>query len=300
MIFDKLCGVADVHLRGSIMHKLVVESKLFNLPVRAHEFFDSREKYGPAGSYLLQDFYLPFEVVAIEDTASVVIIADEKRDSGSPVVGLEAKRCFLECLPMSEKYAKEVYKIEVDYAALPYGDDALCVVWGSISKMYFDSESDELCGLVHPGGAIIANREKVFHYFAGRELSDQCAISGRNTFTAMKEIAYFNTPSRFIVESMLPKQFEKLGEKGCKIPRSHCRPSYSLMELPEIRQLFGKVSHVQHADGVGPRRRHPRTYRHEKFAASGLQGQTVWIDGFWVGPDVVMKRKRRYKVLWNL
>ncbi|MDD2944121.1 MAG: hypothetical protein PHC51_14285 [bacterium] len=299
MIFDKLCGVADQHLRGSTMFNLVSESRLFNLPVRAHEFFDSREKYGPAGSYLLEDFYLPFEVVAIEDTASVVIIADEPRHIQAPVVGLQAKRCFLECLPMNEKYAKEVYKAEVDYASLPYDDDAVCVVWGSISKVYFDHESDELSGVVHPGGAIIANRERIFHFFAGRELSDQCAISGRNTFTAMKEIAYCNTPLRFIVESSLPKQFKKLDEKGCKIPRSHCRPSYSLMELSEIRQLFGTVSQVSHADGVGPRRRHPRTYRHERYAASGLLGTTTWIDGFWVGPDEVMKKNRLYKVLWN-
>ena len=99
-MFDLLARVVGNNLPKARL--LLHRARLFDFPYRAHEVLP--QEFDPTQrSFLQEHFCLPFDAIAVEDTASVVAIFDAQENQ----VGLPGRRYFLEGLPLNENDAAE-------------------------------------------------------------------------------------------------------------------------------------------------------------------------------------------------
>ena len=77
MIFDKLCTMAERHLPDFI--PLLKKTKLFEFPGRGFELL--RKEYDEETiNFFRDEFFLPFQYMAVEDTASCVCLFDKDKN----------------------------------------------------------------------------------------------------------------------------------------------------------------------------------------------------------------------------
>ncbi len=307
MLFDKLSGMVEaIHrlhqqnrrpilapLRAELLkiRSVVQSANLFDFPVIPGETNWAARALAEEPSLLGDLFFLPFSTVAVEDKSSCVLLQDLTPDAR----GLEAQRFFVDCFwanPPEGVFPDRPAGLKLD---VPRG--TVMVSWGHARLRYNERglcETRFVCG----GAALVAKRLVLSHAL-GEDAFESNENSMRNVQAAAEEIAYFNTPSRWVVEERTSAVRDE--DDGQRIWRSHERPKFTVLDPEEIRVLFGgRATGSRDAPTPHARRRHFRTLRSDRYAKSGLQGKRILIPATWVGPEEVQVGNKRYIVRTDL
>lgn len=138
------------------------------------------------------------------------------------------------------------------------------------------------------------------------EVREECAskMIVYGLYLAAVEVAFINTPSRFVVEETPIHPAPPL-QKGA-IRRSPYRPHYIVLKPEQIRRTL--IPPAAPAVGEPPipgghvkpheRRGHWRTYRAERY--KNVKNQRRWIEAMWVGPQDAVVGPNRYVVRIDL
>ena len=304
MHFDQLCTIAERHMPALI--PLLDRSRLIVFPGRAHEL--TPKQYTQEEVNIMREhFFLPFETIAVEDTATCTLLWDSEKNQK----GIEGKRYFLECTPLTvsedEFDDQNITDAErADIAAMKQRwPGGCCISVGVTTRVEAKSgQKIGLYGLVE-WSMVASKRELFVKPFPPTDAGDkEAAIRSvlRNVRAAMEEVFFFNNPSRFILETRpakVPKLKKKKGNR--RLLRSHNRPTYTLLTPKEIREKLG-VENNGAARKKGPheRRRHLRTYGNDPKKWPKAHGKTIVVPATWIGPDEVERDGKRYKVRLDL
>lgn len=292
MLYDKLCGVAEWYLPDEI-YQLVRKASFFEFPGRVQDVLSADDLNQAIESGRLNElFFLPYRVVAIEDDESCIILADTEDDA----LGIQVRRHFLE--------AKSPW-LHGNPAIPNLPEDTLLVTWGEVEDIQH-GPGDALRMKNSVRGAVFVSRKRrvVHNCFPmnPRTMEGVKLDMLNNSWSAMRELAYFNAPSRFIVERrplIVGKRQNGNGKVNRKrgrpmIPRTDVGPIYSLLTPPEIRSLLG----MNGAElDITPhwRRRHLRELHSERFTRA--RGKTVVVRASWVGPTEAIQGNKRYRIV---
>lgn len=302
MIFDKLCGIVERH--APTLRRYLVKARIFDFPGKAHEVLPKRLDNA---DWFMDNFYLPFDTVAIEDLSSVIILIDTEPN----MFGLYLPRLFIECMPM-RKLGREYTTADKQFEPLL---DLYEEEWKEKYKdqqIYFVSH-----GLISFEGneetRFLINGQMIFSLICTmNELSGIQDIfdldnpmhkavrdsSLRNAASAIEEVIYFNSPDRFVMEVSSAKA--KRNKDSKKILRSGDRPIYHLLYPNEIRKYI--KSPESHSDRKSPkpheRRKHIRVLRSERFVHK--KGERIIIPATWIGPSESVIGNRRYKIMLDI
>lgn len=302
MLFDKLCGLAERHEVIKEFRPILENAKIFELSGSAIELLPkSIDRY----EYYQDNFFLPFPVVAIEDTESCIILMDLEKEQR----GFEEDRLFIEILPQvptgrnytntpsDEVIAKTV---ELSYQAGFNPHDSYVITTGLVKLILPTSDQlliDGLCtfSVVLTKDKVIITEERMKTYLTDRLY---CSARIQNAAVALQEIMYFNTPDRFVVEEISTKPQRS---KDKKIPRSLSRSKFTLLYPNEIRKKL-KLPDEQVEKRKSPvphwRRRHVRVLKADRWV--NKKGQTVIIAARWIGATEAVIGKKHYKVRLDL
>lgn len=311
-IFDSAAGVIEKHFPAIL--KRVEKARLFLFPARAHEVLP-KEIDSETRKALHESFFLPFPTVAVEDTATCTIMWDTEKDQ----VGLDGTRGFIEIEPFSAATVgefkegqdeKETARIKEQIAKYPKG--SVVISEGRFGPIRLnDNGKIDFIGVVM--WVALATKDRGI---AGLDMASRPADRESlrrlqvpllvNVDTSLQEVFYFNAPNRFIVEDCPIKAMARWKKRKARdrrknkpearIRRRSERPVYTLLRPSEIRLKLG----LPPLTVGGPkrpheRRRHPRTYRDERYV--NVKGKTVIIPATWVGPSEAKIGNRRYRIL---
>lgn len=314
MIFDRLCGIVERVYRNDALARLLKQARIFEFPGRLHEVAAGRDWESVGGAeFLAEHFFLPFPVVAIEDTASCIVIVDEEPDQR----GLGSPRTVVECLdlrtPPSEfrcdTFTQE-HALAMANSKIPPGACSIAVSRVLRASVAPNAKQGKT-GLTFAGelGAVFlaSKDEMVFSPANSMKAMEARGDFGRyqrvaleNAVAGLEEIMWFNTPDRFIVERSPDAPLDK-GVRPNPIVRSPHRPHYIMLRPGEIRERLGMSDEpVQDRQSPTPhaRRRHYRTLKSDRFV--NAQGRTVVVNASWVGPAEGEYKGRRYRVCLEL
>lgn len=278
--FDLMCTFAEKTAQKNpsdevnLILSLLRDARLFEI--------ESAEPRVPASDEEIKlmgdDFRLPFDIVAVEDASSCVLIAD--RVPGQ--VGLGRERIVIYGMAREEKG----------------------VVGGAVIQSAQVKENGNFVIGVRPETAFVCPRiNGVWQsVFSAQTMMPEPVFQGLahdlnvHFSAALREILLTNVPANFIMES---SPLKSLGP-GKRIPRSHERPNYTLLRPGEIRRRM----HLPEPTGDGStkapheRRAHFRTLRDERYTRnSDGSPRTIWIPATWVGPTESVVGQRRYRVI---
>lgn len=304
MLFDSLLGLAERRYLPEHVARLVTNSRLFVFPGRAHEVLAGESS--PASDEEVADlnahFRLPFDTVAVEDSASLVIIGDVDEDQE----GLGCSRVFVEFLqmvgPKDSEFSNPV-EVSPELQRLFAGTFSVC--WGAVDQLAYDPKrygGNHFHANFRYGGHGLYEKKEGLRRDLMHYLPQQFVLrnAGNNVLTAIAEINAFNQPNRWILEES-PATPPREGKKQKREPRSHERPRYTLLKPEQIREKLG-MPPLGSPDATSPRpherRGHWRTYRDARFTK--LMSQRRWVKAAWIGPSEVVVGKRRYKVMLDL
>lgn len=331
MIFDQLCAAIERHYPQERLMAWLKRASIFEFPGRLHEVAGGpeasaqwHERLG-GREFIYEHFFLPMPVLAVEDTASCVVLIDTEPEQ----VGLASSRFALECLPMStdiEEFGIQMRTLDsaeieqlrrqaaqdkdlvvitlthLNTATIPTDGKTGFYYHGEVVWMMVCSKRDGMTLSPQQGRALMAQDPS----------GNQAMLDGaiRNAMAALDEVMYFNQPKRFVVERAAARPRGALGKKARsrlpKLLRSHERPHFILLDPGEIREKIGSTPGAAGAPENGrrkpaphPRRRHYRTYRSDRYRED-LRGQTVLVPATWVGPEEGEYQGRRYRVRLDL
>ena len=304
-IFDKFVAAVErlePSVRRDGLIKMLNKVHLFRFDKAPHEFLPktwSAEKQ----QFANENLFLPFQFTAIEDAASLVLIADEAKHQR----GASKPRIVMDVIPSNaplSKFTMTGGKLRPADSA-GYSAEAIklfdfVVSVGNVSSVEFRNNGT----WVQPSSDVEVWTIK------GSRLKPLPNVdeSVRNSFlvnavAAFEEVEFFNNPEFFVIEEVQEKardKYQKHARKRGKIARSHQRPVYTVLKPKKIRDKL----HLPAPSAVGgvrlphERRAHLRMYRHDKFV--NMKGKTLIVKACWIGPSEVTVKSRRYRVLLNL
>jgi len=280
MIFDQLAKVVEEHVPELI--KTVEQSKLFFIDKIPHEFLPKKPE--------TENFFLPFQCVAVEDKASVVVLADTNKKQN----GLTGDRIFIEYIP--ENAPIETFDPNkrggLNAGSLPIGMLYAGIIGDiEVHPTCFSGSSRLLIMLAIKDKKIIATLKGMPEKLKTWTTEQ----ASQNALIAMQEIMMLNNlENRFILEE---KPINPKIKKGM-IARSHQRSKYTILEPKIIRKRMGLQPTGKAIEEGYERRRHYRTYRNDRYV--NVQGKTVVIEATWVGPSEKQVGKKYYKVRLDL
>jgi hypothetical protein len=315
VIFDAMCGIVERHYRNEKVLGWLKEARIFRFPGRLHELSraltdgERAKFYDAVGGmeFLAEHFFLPFPVVAVEDTASCVVVIDTEENQK----GLSGKRLFLEGMWASNRNSEEFADPAVGPLPRSIADDDLLISLAEMSKMRGASSGDSgavdvfgdwIWTLVgsKKGGLRESPRRSRVHARMSGQLGNLRFGALMNAKAALEEVMFFNTPDRFVVKRF-PDVVRKKKAKGLPdLLRTAERPSYILLTPMEIHETLGigetptgRKSPVPHA-----RRRHYRTLRSDRY--KDARGKVIVVNASWVGPTEGEHKGRKYEVCLDL
>jgi hypothetical protein len=124
----------------------------------------------------------------------------------------------------------------------------------------------------------------------------------KNAAAALQEVMLLNDPETFILEStplsaINPKPVRLKPGQIRRIPRTHERPTYTILKPHEIRERMKLPTPVgKRAVAPHERRSHLRTLRSEFFRPAN-RGKQILIPASWIGPSESLVGNRRYRVI---
>lgn len=304
MIFDQFCGLVERHLPDAV--PLLKLAHIFEFPGVPHETLP--KSYDEETLHLLSEtFFLPFNVVAVEDPASCVLLFDRTKDQQ----GISEQRFFAECLPLDREHLSKCHEgidaLGSDNRFLQEG--LLQIAFGRISRFQIDGKSgpplvidgqlDRIL-LCDKRGVRLTETELMQRHPAIAERVTRSVL--RNVMTAFEELFYFNVPSRFVVEKTVVKQ--RPPNPNTVIPRSETRPHFILLTPDQIRDTLSREDVGQDPGTVRKspkphhRRRHYRRLKSDRYKEA--RGKTVCVPAVWVGPEEGIVGPNRYRVRLDL
>jgi hypothetical protein len=301
MIFDMFSGLIERFKPDHI--PLLNQARLFSFPGTAHDILP-KDLSDEEVTFLNDMFFLPFSVIAVEDTASCILLQETSKDQ----TGVSGPWRFMECLPINTRadafqsgLPEEATQARIDEIAREFPDSSV-VTCGVLDKVAMKNNSLET-GFRAYGTVdwyMIASKHKLYVPPRAPTSPEELPPTLRNARVALSEVFWFNNPTRFVVESTPAKMKPHTGpQRGVR--RSHNRPVYTLLTPKEIRERL-----LPEEEGAGSgikktpheRRRHFRTLHSERFV--NMQGKTITIPACWIGPSEAVKGNRRYKVMLDL
>lgn len=295
MLFDKLCGIAEHQLPEMVGY--LKAAKIFSFPYRPHDQLPSR--FTGDTDWMADNFFLPFDVIAIEDTASLIILINPTPG----LKGLAPRRFFIEAMSPATKTSefKESKNIDDDN----YDQDPsfiklaeqgfLLVSMGFIEDMVIvrDGRAWTGAGSCTRCCLVSKNRIDIDHIEKASPTAANGPIS--NAYTAVQECCEFIDRDKFILEqSPLKIKAAKSKKAQSKIRRSNQRPQYTILTPKAIREKLG-IAQKRSSPVPHDRRAHERLLTSPRFKAA--RGKTIVVRSSWVGPSEATIGNKRYKVL---
>jgi hypothetical protein len=293
MFFDRFCSYAEKS-GDRRLAKIAADAHLFVFDDAPHKFLP-QEFTGDQRAELMEQFFIPFPVVAVEDAASCVILID----SEDKQQGWNNRRKFIEIRSLGthpdayRDIADEARQVVLEAAGDPEINQTSAIIFGNVINLLATPESDKELWI----NGSVQRLVMVDKHHQCKDVSygmEETASAIRSAKTAIEEMLYANTPSRFILE--------KSPVKSRKVPvgrilRSHDRAKYTLLDPSKIREQMKLPSLESLGIKVIPHhiRRHYRTLRAECFKA--MRGHRILVSQGWVGPSENVVGKQRYKVL---
>lgn len=317
MLFDKLCGVVErpdelrpgrpgLVIPHSItaflrdLRRVVTAANLFVIPDGFNEGEIHTKVLAEKGSLLGDEFFLPFQAVAVEYPDRLTLLGD----IDPKAVGLAPHRFFVHAWPAdgNELMAR---------AGLPASvrDEAVFLAWGQMHDIrYIDDltrrrREENLLGVgcqFVSGGTMVATKRQIL----GFEEREERVVGVlrrilHEPLLAFETVAYLNLPSRFVVETRSGGYRDD--ERPDRIRRSHERAKFTTLTPGEIKKLFGReTGEDRQSPTPHERRRHTRTFRSERYAKSGLLGKSIIIPATWVGETEAVVGNKKYIVRTDL
>lgn len=297
MFFDNLCKIVEHHQELRDLKQPLNEAALFVFDKPPHEFLP--KSYDEADTrWLMDNFYLPFPVTAIEDPASVVVLIDEEENAHG--LGKVSRR-FVEALPatnINPSAYREGLRAKTADMSGRVEPGTMVVTLGRITDVETGPGHVNVAGdisgvfLIGPSGPPL---------ILPREWGDPVLSNAR---AALEEATVLIDPSRFIVQSTplsVVNKKERPLKKGQerRIPRSTERPTYTVLTPQEIKQKImvgAPEPEGTHASPVPHRRR-----RHTRLLQSAFfkhkQGQIIRVRASYIGPTEAVVKNRRYRVI---
>ena len=344
-IFESLKRIVSRHsaIIPRRIQRLVREARLFVFPGRAHEEIPYDELYVGDREWLSGNFFLPFPIVAVADTASVVLLWDDvtlyrdldasptkprsPKAEASPlfadpdaplVMGSAVPRGFLECLPTdgsnTDEFGRHPTSVLGHLTAAGevtgyrrLGDSGVpgscSVSWGTIDSFKL---VEDLSQRFHVLGTVEASLDATPERLLGvgginYPLEAVAEVTLRNVATAYEEIAFNNTPNRWVVETRKIKAAAAAEKSAAKlpsyIPGAVERPLYRMMTREQAAIFFPAQASAAGATLKQGHERsaHPRTYRHPRF--TNVRGRTMVIPATWVGPTEAVDGNTKHRIL---
>lgn len=313
MIFDMLARAVEKALPDFI--PLLDQTKLFIFPGRAHEVLSDEDDIDFA--FMRENFFLPFRNIAVEDTASCILLWDEERGQR----GLACTRYFLECNSFATSTSEyndkrglsdcpgltkeEIAMMEKRAKEMPRGTIGVTMgKFNSIDVVFRDGRHQFLYDAEVTNAYVIGQNGIALpaRLFAPTEEDMNRITNGtvRNAGAAIQEVHYLNSPERFILEEM-PEDYERRrakAKKAGRVVRRCDRPTYTPLYPKQIR----KKLRLPPLESGGPkrpheRRAHTRTYPDDPVRWPKAHGKTIVVPSSWIGPSTATIGKKRYRVL---
>jgi len=268
---------------------------------------------------IINQFFLPFPFIAVEDPASVILLIDCEENQ----IGLDKKRFFIELLPFTSEnqnfydgnhYDVELKEVYENFCRL-FGfqsdiNKTYILTIGSIQ--YINDENKKMVNnyqnYIELTKVSVVSKEKeifdILEHSKNNNLEPLLSGVGKNAACALEEIMYLNSPDRFILEES-PVKYNPLrkGKKDHKILRSHSRPIYTLLKPGTIRYKLGLISKEEgEKQDKSPephwRRQHYRTFHHDRFTT--MKNKRIIVKASWIGPSESIIGNKKYKVILNI
>ncbi len=326
MIFDKLCNIVEKH-NIQALETYVKQAQIFEIPAKAHEFLP---KTGKPSDF--SNFFLPFPITAIEDTASCIILIDSTKNQR----GLDKKRFFIEALSINtpaqnfgdyNKLDKNNKKLINDLKNENDNIGFYTIIIGILYNMSYINNKDfninsKITDLWAGYKQNFDTKSKIskLPIEALEQLNKGSMI---NISTAIQEINWLNKPTNFVLEKTSVKLKKR---KKKKLLRSHERSKYTLLEPLKIKKILSGDTSIDidketfKKRDIDPhyRRRHVRWLSHEKYSYDKKgeiikpsiipygkrKGQEYYkeidVPAIWVGPKEAIINGKRYKVRLDL
>jgi len=320
MIFDKLCKYVEKNVMWDDELKnlipLLREARLF-------EFDELAQNLGQArvSDEELQDFHMPFNCVAVEDPAGLVILLDTIEGQ----IGTTTPRFFCEITdfgvdpkvygdltdPMLE-YMESMQNRLISSGVDMKLSDIISITIGKINSLVNHPRPENQHGFaadVSVGWQAVLSDGLCTRYPIG-ENSEYAEPFARNAIVAMEELLYIQSSEFFILE----KTPIKIKNKKNLIPRSHQRPRYTVLRPKEIREKM-KLTESGSGSKKDPheRRRHMRYLRDDRYRYEDGKElepkmdpvgrpyfKKTLIPATWIGPSENRVRNHIYKVRLDL
>jgi len=294
MLFDLACRVAERQVPE--LERVLRRAALFLLPAAPHTFLPKSWEEDEVEFYQ-ENFFLPFQTIAIEDSASLTLLTDPEEG----LTGSDKPRNFIEILSMNlsslEAFREHGSTTEAEALRLmgQMPPESLCVAFGQLAVIIKPGGKVFTVGVTNravvatPNGVLYDTDVQSGDGFSG---VNECAL--RNATTAWQEVMYLNNPERFVVQ-VVNTGAAKKASGSQKIKRSHQRPHYILMSVGELRKTLGVYDHTDRHQSSHWRKRHFRRLVDDRFV--NKKGQVVIVKQAWIGPEEATVGKKHYKVL---
>jgi len=301
-MWNQLCKIIEKNPGLSehpFIREVVPQARLFMFDKPSHTFLYENGNVKIKENF--DEFRLPFDVVAVQDPASLIVIADVK--SGQKGYAVQRDLCELINLSAdSAAFDTKIMSLEnvehLQYLKKQFPNAIVTMLAiGSMEKVSHVGDEDynfhvklqAYAGFID--GNITSFKTGAQMAKDGYPMQDLC----RNWPIALQELEFALAPKNFILETT-PKRVRELGKK---IPRQHERPVYTILEPNKIRKIMG-LSQLGNGSSKMPheRRGHYRTLQHEKYGDN--RGRVSWIKPTWIGPAEACINNKQYRVRLDL
>lgn len=315
-LFDEVAGLLERETRRlpelERLRAAVASAALFWFDAAPH-IAQPHELTAEKMAWMKDEFYLPFPVVAIEDRASLTVIADSLIGDDREVLrGTDHLRHAIEVVPLSvdlcdprawredsEIVAKSMVNRPSRAMLMLFG----AVATSSVSAKQFYVHGEALLTLECERGRVVGATRKPD---VSRPLSE---LFLKNVNSSMEWLYTLSDHGAFIMEDAplssrrkdcpFPKRKVWREREHLHIDRVDARPIYTILRPREIRrrmrledvEAFGAGGHKRPHE----RRAHVRRLTSERFVHK--KGQVVTVKSCWVGPHENVVGNRRYRVI---
>lgn len=302
MIFDSLCRIAERQHVPLELRRAVSSARVFRFEFNPHEALP--KEYKPdVLAWLMDNLYLPFPCIAVEDRASCVVFWDNSAEGEPPLRGAGHERHFIECCDFDKASIDAFYDGSAERREV-IGCGCCAVSMGRISLNVQLSTPNQLSVAGYAEFTLVVQGEEVIFVSdaPSLEAEDIATAALRNAASALQEVMLLNDPETFILESTPLSAIDRKPTKLKpgqirRIPRTNERATYTILKPHEIRDRMGLPMPVGKRS-VAPheRRSHLRTLRSEFFRPA-TRGKQILIPASWIGPSEAVVGKRRYRVI---
>ena len=196
MIFDSLCRIAERQSVPSELRKAVEQARVFRFEFNPHEALP--KQYDPDDlTWLMENLYLPFPCIAVEDRASCVVFWDRSEEGRPPLRGAGHERRFIECCDFGKAPVDAFYDGAPEVREML--DHACCAV--SMGRISLDTHFTRSNQFQVAGGTdftLVMHGDEVAFVSSvpSLEIGEIATAALRNAASDLQEVMLLNDPRR--------------------------------------------------------------------------------------------------------